>query len=376
MQIETVEAIGLHRTLDEPFANAQKWISSREYCLVRVESGDLVGWGECWGPIAGNREIVEEVIAPWLTGRGFTNPETVHDDLVRLLRGKYHSYVPWGAVSGIDVALWDLLGKRRGEPVSRLLGGRRRGSVRTYATGGFWPDTEEFETVRESAVEEARGHVDQGFGALKTKIGFEHHFGWGWKRDVELVNAIRDAVGPEVRVMADANHAYDVATARRVGRAFDDLNVAFFEEPIPPEHVDAYARLNDALDTPLAAGECWSPHQFDRALASGAVGYVQPDVTSTGGLTPSRRVVAAAENRNTRAMPHVFGSVVALAASLQLLATIRGNPMLEFDRTPNPIREDLSTTRIENDGPDVAIPDGPGLGIEIDSEVLEEFRVD
>lgn len=376
MEIETVDAIGLRRDLDEPFANAQKWISSREYCLVRVESEGIVGWGECWGPIAGNREVIERVIAPWLSGRDFTHPEAVHDDLVTLLRGTYHSYVPWSVVSGIDIALWDLLGKREGRPVSALLCGRHRESVRAYATGGFWPDVERFDAVRESVVAEAREHVDRGFDSLKTKIGLGGHFGWGPKRDVDLVRAIRDAVGPDVRVMADANHAFDVATARRVGRAFDDLDLVFFEEPIPPENLEAYARLNRHIDTPLAAGECWTPEQFDRALSAGAVGHVQPDVTSSGGLTSARRVVTAAERQDVQAMPHVFGSSVALAASLQLLATVRGEPMLEFDRTPNPIRDDLSTTPIENEGPAVPIPDGPGLGIEIDRDVLERFRVE
>jgi D-galactarolactone cycloisomerase len=376
MEIERIEAIGLRRELSEPFANAQKWITSREYCLVRVESAGHVGWGECWGPITGNREIIEGVIAPWLRGRDPSHPEAVHDDLVTLLRGKYHSYVPWSAVSGIDVALWDLLGKREGKPISGLLGGRRRESIRAYATGGFWPDVESFEAVRESVVAEARAHVDRGFGALKTKIGLHHHFGWDWRRDVELVRAIRDAVGPDVRVMADANHAYDVATARQVGSALAGLDVAFFEEPLAPERVGSYGRLQRDVEVPLAAGECWSPPQFDRALESGAVGYVQPDVTSTGGLTPARRVVTTAAARNVQAIPHVFGSTVALAASLQLLATARGNPMLEFDRTPNPIRDDLATTAIENDGPEVPIPEGPGLGVGIDPEVLADFRVE
>ncbi|PSP73215.1 hypothetical protein BRC86_10130 [Halobacteriales archaeon QS_3_64_16] len=376
MEIETVEAIGLRRELDESFANAQKWTSSREYCLVRVESENFTGWGECWGPIAGNREIIERVIAPWLRGRDLAHPESVHADLVTLLRGKYHSHIPWGAIGGIDIALWDLLGKQEGKPVSALLSGGRRESVRAYATGGFWPRVETFEAVRKAVVEEARAHVDRGFGALKTKIGLHRHFGWGSQRDVELVRAIRDAVGPEVWLMADANHAYDVATARQVGRNLADLDLAFFEEPIPPANIEGYARLQRDTEVPIAAGECWTPRQFDRALESGAVGYVQPDVTSTGGLTPSRRVRTAAQARSVQALPHVFGSAVALAASLQLLATIRGDPMFEFDRTPNPIREDLAKTPIENDGPEVPIPEGPGLGIEIDPDVLADFRVE
>ncbi|MDL5363472.1 mandelate racemase/muconate lactonizing enzyme family protein [Halalkalicoccus sp. NIPERK01] len=378
MQIRDVEAVALYRDLDERFANAQKWIDSREYCLVRIETDDgTVGWGECWGPVAGNREVVEEYVTPWLIGKDPRDVERIHDELTFKLRSSYHSYVPASVVSGVDMALWDCYGKIAGESVSRLLGGRRREAVQAYATGHFFPDVDGTDAFKRAVVEEAEGNVDAGFDALKVKIGVGRHFPWSIDTDVEILRAIRDAVGDDIRLMADANHGYDTADARRVGRRLNDLDIYFFEEPIGPQHVEEYARLNRELDVPIAGGECWAfVEEFDRVFDRQAVSYAQPDVTSAGGITSMRRIASLADARNVQCLPHVFGSVVALAASLQVLATIPGNPMLEFDRTPNPIRDELAVDPIVNEGASVAVPGGPGLGIEIDHGVLERFRVD
>ena len=171
MHIDSVEAVPLRRSLDERFANAQKWISSREYCLVRVETDDgTTGWGECWGPVAGNRELIADYVGPWLEGRDPRNVETIHRDLRFKLESSFHSFVPASVVSGIDIALWDVYGKAVGEPVSRLLGGRRRNEVRAYATGHFFPDVDDFDDLRASVVAEARNHVDAGFDALKNNF--------------------------------------------------------------------------------------------------------------------------------------------------------------------------------------------------------------
>ncbi|MEF8902087.1 MAG: mandelate racemase/muconate lactonizing enzyme family protein [Halovenus sp.] len=378
MEVRTVEAIPLRRELDERFANAQKWIDTREYCLVRVETADgAVGWGECWGPVAGNREVIEEFAAPLLRGRDPQHVESVHADLVFELRSAYHSTVPAGVVSGVDLALWDLRGKAAGSPAATLLGGKRREAVSAYATGHFWPPADAFDVVKESVVSEARSHVDAGFDALKLKIGMERQFDWGPAYDVELVRAVREAVGGDIALMADANHAYDLPAARRVAGGLADVGVEFFEEPLPPDRIDAYARLNADSTIPVAGGECWAfAPEFRRVADAGAADVLQPDVTSAGGLTSSRRAAEIATSAGLRTYPHVFGSAVALAASLQLLATLPGSPRLEFDRTPNPIREELVVDPIRNEGTEVPIPDGPGLGIEIDTKTLAEFRVD
>jgi D-galactarolactone cycloisomerase len=376
MEVTDVEVIPLRRDLDERFANAQKWISSREYCLLRLTADDgAVGWGECWGPVAGNREHLAD-LAPRIEGVDPADAERIHDDLVFELRSAYHSFVPASVVSAVDTALWDLRGKDRGESLATMLGGRRRDSLRAYATGGFFPDVDSFEEVREAVVAEAEAHVEAGFGALKQKIGLERHFGWGPERDLELVRAVRDAVGEDVRLLADANHAYDRASAERVGRGLADLNLVFLEEPIPPEHVRAYGRLADRLEVAVAGGECWAfESEFRRAIDAG-VDYLQPDVTSAGGPTTMRRVADAARAAGVQVHPHVFGSAVALAASVQVAAALPGAPMLEFDRTPNPIRDDLAAAPIENDGPVVRVPDRPGIGVAVDEGVLADFRRD
>ncbi|MFB6300261.1 MAG: mandelate racemase/muconate lactonizing enzyme family protein [Halobacteriales archaeon] len=376
MEITDVAAIPLRRELDERFANAQKWIDSREYCLVRIETdAGVTGWGECWGPIAANRELIEHTVGPRLIGCDPRDVERLHDELVFELTSAYHSYTPASVVSGVDIACWDAYGKAVGEPVSRLLGGRRRESVRAYATGGFFRDVEEFATLRDRIVEEARGHVDHGFDALKLKIGLGRHFPWGSREDVELIRAVREAVGDDIRLMADANHAYDLGTARRVADALADLDVYFFEEPVVPHAIESYATLSRDTSMPIAGGECWAfDHEFERAIDDGEVGIAQPDVTSAGGLTSSRRAARLAATNNVQCIPHVFGSAVALAASLQFIATIPGTPMLEYDRTPNPLRDELANV-VERDGTQVRIPDRPGIGVDLDPAVLESFRV-
>lgn len=375
MEVAEVETIALHRELDQRFANGQKWIDSREYCIVRIETMDgIVGWGECWGPVAGNREIIDEYVEPWLTGKQVDDVEQIHDELIFKLRSSYHSFVPASVVSGIDIALWDAYGKAVGQSVSKLLGGRYRDDVQAYATGHFFRDVDEFEELQSIIAKEARSHVDAGFTALKQKIGLGTHFSWGPEEDVRLVQTVRDEIGNDIELMADGNHAYDLADAKRVASGLDALDVRFFEEPVRPEP-DYYAKLSDSVDLSLAGGECWAfQHMFDRLFADNAIDYAQPDVTSAGGLTSTRRVATLADSANVQCVPHVFGSAIALAASLQVLATIPGNPMLEFDRTPNPIREDLAVDPITNEGDVVPIPDNPGLGIDIDSSVIETFR--
>ncbi|MFB6149132.1 MAG: mandelate racemase/muconate lactonizing enzyme family protein [Halobacteriales archaeon] len=376
MEITDVVAVPLRRELDERFANAQKWIESREYCLVRLDTdAGVSGWGECWGPIAANRELIEETVGPRLIGCDPRDVARLHDELVFELTASYHSYTPASVISGIDIACWDAYGKAVGEPVARLLGGRRRDSVRAYATGGFFRDVDAFEPLRETIVEEATAHVEQGFDALKLKIGLDRHFPWDEQADIELVRAVRQAVGDDVRLMADANHAYDLATARRVADALADLDVYFFEEPVVPHAIECYRTLSRDTSMAIAGGECWAfEHEFQRAIDDGEVGIVQPDVTSAGGLTTARRVGSLAAANTVQCIPHVFGSAVALAASLQFIATVPGTPMLEYDRTPNPLRDELAAV-VDQDGSRVRIPDRPGIGVEPEPAVLDRFRV-
>lgn len=376
MRISRVETIPIKQELDQPFGNGQGWTTSRQYLIVRVTTEDgTTGYGECWGPVAGNDRVVEEVISPLLIGEDAFTTGRLWERIHFKLRWAYHSFAPYSALSGVDIALWDLKGKLLGRPVHDLLGGAFHEAIPAYATGHYFRKVETLDEQISAVLEEARGHLDSGFSALKLKVGLGL-LGWGVDADVELIRALRDEVGSGVPLMIDANCAYTVPEALVVGRAAEELDVAWFEEPLPPHDLEGYARLSSKLDIPVAAGESWALLSgFHRVFDHGAVSVAQPDVCSAGGITEVKRIADLAHALNIPCIPHVWGTPIALAASLQVLAALPGRVLLEFDRSDNPIRESLmdERLRVRKDGA-VAVPAGSGLGIEIDEERLEHFR--
>ncbi len=375
-RITAVDAIPLAAPVDEPFGYAQAWVETRQATLVRIETADgTVGWGECWGPTAGTRETVAELFAPELLGEDPHRVEALHDRLYARSRAAYQSVVPLPALSGIDIALWDLRGKLLDRPVAELLGSRRRDAVRAYATGHYFKQGAGIDEQYRRIAEEAAANAE-ALGAVKAKIGLSF-LGYSHEEDVELVHRIREAIGEEATLMVDANYAYDLATARTVGRALDQFDVYFFEEPVHPEQLEAYADLRRTLDVRVAGGECHAPYEFTRLLQLGGLDVAQPDVCNVGGLTAARRIAIECRGRGVPVVPHVWGTPVALAASLQLLATLPTEPWLEFDRSSNPLREELSSEPFAADGDGrVAIPDRPGIGADLDADAIERFRAD
>ncbi|MFC4360361.1 mandelate racemase/muconate lactonizing enzyme family protein [Halobium salinum] len=376
VSIENVEAVGVEAPVEEPFGYAQAWVETRSAVLVRIEADDgTVGWGECWGPVAGTRETVASLLGPALVGESPLDVERLHRDLYDRARAAYQSTVPLPALSGLDLALWDLKGTLLGVPVATLLGGRERDAVDAYATGHYFRPTDDLEEQYASICDEATANAD-AFGRVKLKVGLAL-LGHGPDEDLELVRRVRDRVGPDVDLMVDANYAYDRPTARRIGRELGALDVCWFEEPVRPTDHDGYERLSRTLDVPVAGGECHGPAALDRLLSRGALDIVQPDVCNVGGLTPAREVADGTRRAGVPLVPHVWGTPVALAASLQLLATLPGDPPLEFDRSANPLREELATDPIEADDEGrVTVPEGPGLGVELEPDAVERYRVD
>jgi D-galactarolactone cycloisomerase len=278
------------------------------------------------------------------------------------------------ALSGIDIALWDLKGKHFGVPAAALLGGMQRDQVKAYATGLYRRETGD---PAGYLAEEAAGYVAEGFHAVKLKVGF------GIEDDVRVTRAVRQAIGPEVALMVDANHAYDAVAAIRLGRQIEDCDIGWFEEPVPPEDLAGHLAVKAALSIPLAGGECeFTRFGFRDLLIAHALDIVQPDTCAAGGLSECKKIADMAVAFGTRYNPHVWGTGVALAASLQLLAVLPphtppalsvAEPILEFDRTEHPIRQAILTTPIEHENGIVRIPQGPGLGIEVDRQALERF---
>jgi D-galactarolactone cycloisomerase len=373
--IDTVETISLEMELDEPFGSGTGWHETRSAVLVRIETNDgTVGWGECWGPIAGNRELIEDLFGPLLEGMNPIRVERLYEELYDKGRRAFKAVPPLTAISGIDIALWDLKAKLLDVPISALLGGRIQDNVRTYATGHYFKWGASLEEQYERISEEAKENAKE-IGALKAKIGL-HTAGYGADEDIKLVRHIRETVGDDVILMVDANCSYDVPTARKVGQALKDLGVYWFEEPVPPENVDGYAHLRNVLNIKLAGGESHAPYEFDRLFDVGGLDVAQPDIAIAGGITGTCHIASLAAEHGVQLIPHVWGTAIMRAASLQLISTLGGDPWLEFDRSPNPIRDISNEPLRLTDNGNVVIPDGPGIGIEVDMDAIEQLRVD
>ena len=273
------------------------------------------------------------------------------------------------AISGVDIALWDIKGKALGKPVSELLGTVRRDRVRAYASM-LMPDT-----VEETA-ERVTGLREQGFTAVKL--------GWGplgkdAAHDVRLAAAAKDAAGEDVDVLIDAGLGYgeDARTAIGVARELEQIGIGWLEEPFLPDAYEAYAELADAVELTVAAGEQdvtrWG---FRELIERGHVDLVQPDVTRCGGITETLRIAALAEERGVATVPHAWKSGIIKAASLHVNAVLPDARYQEYCVAETPINTRLTVQRlpIEADGC-VAVPTAPGIGVELDQEVLDSLRV-
>jgi D-galactarolactone cycloisomerase len=372
-QVEAVDTIPLEAPLEEAFGYSQAWVETRSALLVRVEASDgTVGWGECWGPRAGTGDTVESLLRPAVVGRNPEHVERIQDDLRDKCRAAYQTAVPLPAISGVDIALHDLRGKLLGRSAADLLGGSRRSSVRAYATGHYFRKEDSLEAQYRNIAARAAENADQ-FTAVKAKTGLSL-LGYGPDEDLELVRRIQERIG-DTDLMVDANYAYDIGTARRVGRALEEFGVEWFEEPVSPENIDGYAHLREALDIRIAGGECHTPREFDRLFDADGLDVAQPETCAIGGLTAVRRVTEAAKAHDVQVVPHVWGTSIARAAALQFISTLPGKPWLEYDTSPNPLRDVVTKDSPTPDNGVVPVPTGDGLGVTVDESALEEYRV-
>ncbi|MGN6464086.1 MAG: mandelate racemase/muconate lactonizing enzyme family protein [Rhizobiaceae bacterium] len=375
MRIEAVRTYVLDHKLDRVFESASMRFDRRQHCLVEIVCEDgTSGWGECLGPALPNAAVVK-TYAPTLVGRDPLETEKLWIELYNLLRDQGQRGLTMTALSGIDIALWDIKGKHFGAPVSTLLGGRFREHVRAYATGGF--RGESGDRAAEMAAETS-AYVREGFHAVKIKIGF------GVEEDLHVIEAVREAVGAETRLMIDANHGYDLLEAIELGRRAARYAIDWFEEPVLPEQVGASRAVRAGQPLPVAGGETWhGRYAMREPLETRAVDIIQPDICGSGGFSEMRRIADMAAMHGVRLVPHVWGTGVALAAGLQFIAALPPNPprrdpvepILEFDRTHNPFRQAVLTKPIEHQAGIVAIPNGPGLGIDINRGALASYAL-
>lgn len=379
MKITDLHSYALSAPISEPFYFSQHGVVTQRGSLiveVVTESG-ISGFGEamCNGlqPPEIAQSVLDHVIRELVIGREVGDIAVIHDLISNRLRDFGRQGSPMAALSGLDIALWDALGQEQGKPVYQLLGGAFRRSVVPYATGFYRTDSR----TPDDLVEEARRHLASGFNAMKVKIGF------GVSEDLELLACIRDAIGPDARLMADANHAYDAGTARRLVLGCADLGVHWLEEPIPAEDLVGMRELHAlGKGVLIAAGEGESGlGAFLPWVQQRVVDVLQPDLAFTGGFTTMRQIGAVAQAAGILVNPHVWGTAIGLAASLQAIAALpqsppsRGaaEPMLEYDSSSHPFRQELISERFDLDNGVVAIPDRPGIGVTVNRDLLARY---
>jgi len=378
MKITNVITHQLLVNVDEPFTSSRGWYYKTKGALVVeiVTDEGIVGWGDCYGPAAVNRSIVESVLKANLIGRDPFDVEVIWEELYNKVKDYGLTGMTISAISGVDIALWDIIGKAVNKPIHKLIGGAFRTELQAYATGLYFKD---MDRLNEQAVEEARGYADQGFKAIKMKIGLG-----SLHKDIDRVAAVRDAIGRDVQLMVDANHCYTVPQAIAVGRELQKLDVYWFEEPISPEDLDGYVEVTRKLDMAIAGGENeFTKFSFRRILEKRAMDIVQPDVCAAGGITECKKIAALAQAQAVQCVPHAWGTAIGLAATMHFLASLPNTPpclvpvppMLEYEQTFNPFRDELSSARLTHTGGIVQVPDGPGLGIDVNREVLARYRV-
>ena len=387
MKITAVKSHVLQYGLPEELGYSQQFYSKRTAHLVEVRTDQgLTGWGECFGPgnvALANRAIVERCIQPMVLGEDPLDRDVLWHRVYNLLRDHGQKGMPLQALSGVDIALWDIAGKAAGLPLCKLIGGSHRGSVKAYGYG-MMLKRESAECHAARFRDEASRIRDMGFSGAKMKVGL------GPKIDIRLCEAVRDSVGAEFPFMVDANHCYTTNDALRVGRALEEMGAMWFEEPVAPEDLTGYRELRSALSVDIAGGEAeFSRWGWRTLLESRGLDIAQPEVCALGGISEYLRVLALCHAHFTPVVNHVWGSAVAVAVNLHLLSAMPPlpgglhpwEPLLEFDTTGNRFCEELAQqpfeflAQIKKNGGRVRVPDSPGIGIEPDRDFLRHFSV-
>lgn len=367
MKISDVRAYTLTCPLKKPWRIAGLTMSEMMATIVEVESDNgLVGYGEALtrlGPGV-TKEVVNAILKPVVIGADPLNVDVLWERMFSTMmsRGHWKGFMI-EAISGVDIAVWDLNGKILGKPVATLLGGRHHETLQAYASSVMIMDAADM-------VEEAKSLVKRGYNKIKFKIGREV------EEDFEYLRAAREAVGPDIGIMADVNSGYSLESTLRLGGMLPPLNILWLEEPIPPQDLDGYARLSECLSVPVVAGESeFTRWGFRDLIVRGKVPVIQPDIARCGGFTEARKIAALASAHGVTVAPHTGASgAVCIAAAVQFAASLSNLYIFEHMYPENPLREDiLKEPVLDCENGFIKVPTGPGLGIEIDARRLREY---
>ncbi len=375
MKITEIRGYHLRCTLAEPIGNAVTFFDKKEALLVEVVTdAGVAGWGEAWSSPITAAAYIRQRLAPLVLGQD----PTATGRLWRLMAGTA-GYDRRGsammATAAMDIALHDIAGQVRSVPVSALLGGTLRDRATAYASGPFMkPGGHPYRTVLTQVEAWAR----EGFRAFKPRGGFSPH------EDGAMMLSLRRQLGPDAALMLDFNQGYTARAAIQAARHLQDAELLWLEEPVGPEDVAGYRAVAQVASMAVAGGEALaSLAGFRDFVTAGAMDVLQPDLAVCGGFTGVMRVVALAEAFDLPVVPHVWGAVVNYHAALQLVSVLpacraggaASLPFIEVDVTENPLLEILGKPRPDDAGT-IAIPDRPGLGLDLSADRLAPWVID
>ena len=387
MKINSIKSHVLRYELDKELGYSQQYYKHRTAHLVEVQTDEgITGWGECFGPgniALANKYIVEKVIQPLIIGEDPINKEYIWHKVYNLLRDSGQKGMPIQALSGIDIALWDILAKKAKLPLYQLLGGKTNNKIPVYGYG-MMLQKKTVEELCELFKKEANQIKEKNFKAMKMKVGL------GPKDDLKLVSAVREAIGDNFKLMVDANHAYNKNDALYVGRGLDEMDIYWFEEPVAPEDYDSYKELKEKLKTNIAGGEAeFTKYGWNQLIKNSCIDIAQPEVCGLGGITEYLKISALAQANFIPIVNHVWGSALSVAVNLHLLTSLPDMPgglfptksMLEFDTTEKNIfitdlaEEKFSILDQVKDKNGFASPlENIGIGINPKKDFIKEYE--
>lgn len=387
MKIKNIEARWIHVPIPEAQQHVSDFgrIKSFDSTLVRVETEcGIVGHGEAKEEVGseGNNTALAMLIngkfGPMLIGEDPRDISRLWELMYNGVRAHYaldrgrvfpllgRRGITISAISGIDIALWDILGKSLNVPVWRLLGGRTAERLPAYASGG-WAD-------RSTIGNQLNSYIEQGgFKAVKMRVGV---MDGRVARSVRRVEAAREAIGPDIGLMCDAHGTYSVTEAKQFCRGVEAFDLMWFEEPVTADDKQGCAEVRASTAVPIAAGES-EFNRFDfRELAElRAVDIFQPDLAICGGVTEAMRIAAIASAYNLRLAPHLWTGAPAFAAGMHVAAAAPAGFILEYSLGANPLLHDLVEESFPVEGGYIDIPDRPGLGITINEDFVKRYTV-
>lgn len=352
-----------------PLRRRFTYSASIDTVVVRVTTdAGAIGWGEAKAPVAPQvtARIVELLLKPLLIGADPRETLVLWERMYAGMRVRGHRagfYLE--AIAGVDIALWDLAGQAAAAPIATLLGGRMREGIRVYASGIPSLPIEAPDAAVDALVAEARELRDAGYTGVKMAIGR------GVRGDLRAVRAIRAALGDAFTVYVDAAGVYARSDALRLGKALEELDVGFFEMPIPPEDVEGYAELARALAMPIALDSIMTRHETVELIRNRAIDIVQPDVCRAGGITECRRIAELADCYGLAFQPHVsIGSAIHVGASAHLAVSMPNAVVCEYWIGQNPIGAAVAETPAPMTDGYLHAPTGAGLGIGVRADAL------